>query len=77
MYWIVYNSLTIKNAMSQIWAELDGYHSYYSCHFMSNFNKKFKDVALKKLLDKMCQQHSRHKFDTMYDDIVNWNDQIK
>jgi len=25
----------------------------------------------------MCQQHSRHKFDTMYDDIVNWNDQIK
>lgn len=69
--------MTIKNAMSWIWVEPDGYHSYYSRHFISNFNKRFKDMALKKLLDKMCQKHLRHKFENMYDDMVNRNNQIK
>ena len=45
----------IKNAMSWIWIEPDGYHHYCSSHFVSNFNKRFKDVAFKKLLNKMCQ----------------------
>ncbi|KAJ6916522.1 hypothetical protein NC652_019045 [Populus alba x Populus x berolinensis] len=32
---------------------------------MSNFNKRFKRVALKKLLDKMCQKPLRLGFDTI------------
>jgi hypothetical protein len=34
-------------------------------------------VALKKLLDKMCQEPSRWGFNTMYDDMFDRNDQIK
>jgi hypothetical protein len=34
-------------------------------------------VALKKLLNKMCQEPSRWKFVTMCDDMVDRNNQIK
>ncbi|KAJ6990480.1 hypothetical protein NC653_018898 [Populus alba x Populus x berolinensis] len=44
---------------------------------MSNFNKRFKRVALKKLLDKMCQKPLRLGFDTMCDNMFDKNDQIK
>jgi hypothetical protein len=34
-------------------------------------------MALKKLLDKICQEPSRWGFNTMYDDMFDRNDQIK
>jgi hypothetical protein len=34
-------------------------------------------MALKKLLDKICQEPSRWGFNTMYDDMLDRNDQIK
>jgi hypothetical protein len=52
--------------MSQIWTKPDRYYHYFSHHFVSNFNKKFKNMALEKLLDKMCQESSRWEFDIMY-----------
>ena len=69
--------VAIKNAMSRIWIQPHGYYHYCSHHFVSNFNKRFKDEALKKLLDMICQEPSRWKFVTIYDDMVDKNDQIK
>lgn len=44
---------------------------------MNNFNKRFKDVALKNFQDKIWQEPSGCKFDTIYDDMVDRNGQIK
>jgi hypothetical protein len=44
---------------------------------MNNYNKRFKDVALKNFQDKIWQEPSGCKFDTIYDDMVDRNGQIK
>jgi hypothetical protein len=74
---ISYRHAKIQNAMSWKWAEPYEYYRYYSCHFMNNYNKRFKDVALKNFQDKIWQEPSRWKFDTIYDDMVDRNGQIK
>jgi hypothetical protein len=43
---------------------------------MSNFNKRLKDVALKKILEKMCQELRRRRFDIIYANMID-NDDCK
>jgi hypothetical protein len=41
---------------------------------MSNFNKRLKYVALKKILEKMCQELRRRRFDIIYANMIDKND---
>jgi hypothetical protein len=46
----IYRHVAIKNNMVDIYHELVGFHHYCSCHFINNFNTRFKYSTLKKKL---------------------------
>ena len=68
---------TIKNSMACEFPESVGYHRYCSQHFVSNFNTRFKNVALKNMLHKMCDKHSKQEFDKLYKDLIELDYDIK
>ena len=49
----------IKNSMAHEFPEPVGYHRYCSRYFVSNFNTRFKNIVLKNMLHKMCDEPSK------------------
>ena len=77
LYIILDRHATIKHSMARELPESIGYHHYYSRHLVSNFNTRFKNIVLKNMLHKMCDESSKQDFDILYEDLIELDDEIK
>jgi len=62
--------MAIKSVVTEIWPELVGFHRYCLHHFVSNFNRRFKDPTLKNFLGMMFRETSKRKFNTLYSQTI-------
>jgi hypothetical protein len=63
--------MAIKSVVTKIWPELVGFHRYCFHHFVSNFNRRFKDPTLKNVLGMMFRETPKWKFNTLYSQTID------
>lgn len=77
LFILSHKHMSIKSVMTEIWPEPVGFHQYCLHHFISNFNRRFKDPTLKNFLGMMCRETSKWKFNTWYSQTIDKDPRIK